>query len=178
MKVTAHQVGADALIRDLRAAAGTIRSGWAKECARLGAGAVERIKAEFRTTASETSTAVRSGQLRRSYDFRVQRTGDGVELTVGAIRPTAAGQVPLHARVHEGYDRQGNRVAQFIIRPRNAAWLTFPIRRGGGLATSNIVGWVRTKAVRLVPRPALEPVGKQLVEQMQAAGLRVVGDAL
>ena len=178
MKVTVQQIGADALIRDLRAAPRAIRSGWGREAAVLGARAVELIKAEYRMTASDTSTAVRSGQLRRSYAFDVQRTGEGVELSVGVIRPTAAGQVPLHARVHEGFDRQGNRVSQFVIRPRNAAWLTFPIRSGGGLAKSTIVRWVRTKQVVLRPRPALEPVGKLLLEQMQAAGLRVVGDAL
>ena len=93
MKVTAQQIGADALIRDLRAAPRAIRSGWGREAAVLGARAVELIKAEYRMTASDTSTAVRSGQLRRSYAFDVQRTGEGVELSVGVIRPTAAGQV-------------------------------------------------------------------------------------
>ena len=178
MKVTAQQIGAEDLLRDLAAAPEKIRRDWAKQSAILGAQAVERIKAEFRTTASDTSTAVRSGQLRRSYAFDVKRTSDGAELTVGAIRPTASGQVPIHARVHEGYDAQGNRVSQFIIRPKNGAWLTFPIRRGAGLAKSNIAGWVRTKQVTLRPRPALEPVGKQLLDKLQAAGLQVVGDAL
>lgn len=41
------------------------------------------------------------------------------------------------------------------IRARNKPYLVFPIREVGGLAKSNIIGWVRTKEVRIPERRPL-----------------------
>jgi hypothetical protein len=178
VKVAVAQVGAGDVIRALQRAVSDVPKQMAEAAFTIGAKAVEEIKREYRSTGSRTSTWVRSGQLRRSYAHTVKRTGSAVTMEVGAIRPTAGGKIPLHAHIHEGIDAQGNRVNRWVIRPTVKPYLVFPIRRGGGLAKSNIIGWVKTRQVVIYPRPALDPVGRKLVDQLQARGLQVVKDAL
>ena len=178
MKIVVEETGSHALIEALRVAPEKIRRGVAREAFKIGARAVELIKRQYRTTASATSTARRSGRLVRSYDHKVARDAGDVTLVVGAIRPTDQGQVPIHARVHEGFDASGNRVEQFIIRAKNAPYLHFPIRSGGGLSVKSIAGWVKVKQVILRPRPALEPISDNLSRTLTEAAASVVADAL
>ncbi|MGE0289034.1 MAG: hypothetical protein AB7I42_23085 [Bradyrhizobium sp.] len=177
MKVTIHENGARELIAALAIAPEKIRRNVAREAFKVGTRAVELMKRAYRTTGGEDSTWVRSGRLRRSYDAQIARDGGDVTLTVGAIKPTDQGQVPLHARVQEGYDARGNRVEQFIIRAKQG-YLTFPIRSGGGLGARSIVGWVRVKQVTLKPRPAIEPVRENLERALTQETANAVADAL
>jgi hypothetical protein len=128
----------------------------------VGAASVSTIRRDFRRGGTTpTRTAVRSGRLFNSYGHEVKPDGASkFRLGIGAIKPSDGGKVPIHARVHEGYDAQGNRVAQFIIRAKSGKLLTFPIFSGGGQARANITGWVSTKQVILKPRPSLDTIAK------------------
>lgn len=170
MKVAVSLNGAGPMIRALDGAEAKIHRGWKQGAYAVGQRAVTLIQREYRTGGTDAKrTAVRSGKLRASYAHEVADTHNGVDLAIGAIKPTEKGAVPLHARVHEGFDARGNRVSRFVIEPKRGKYLTFPIRQGGGLAKTGIVGWVRVKRVILKPRPAIEPVGKDV-----PAALKVV----
>jgi hypothetical protein len=78
-----------------------------------------------------------------------------------------------HARIHEGYDAGGNKVSQFVIRPKRGKFGRFPIRVGGGLSKGNIVGWrtyTRAKPVILRPRPTFPAVEARLVAELPERG--------
>ena len=178
MQIEVRQEGAEPVIRHLREAPTTIRDALAKEAFAIVARAVRYIKDVYRSRGGPDSTWVRSAQLRNSYSQRVDRDGGDVVLNVGAIQPTDNGQVPIQARVQEGFDAAGNRVAQFVITPKKGNYLTFPIRDGGGLAASSIIGWVRVKRVVLRPRPALEPTSPAILQALTDRAGQVVADAL
>lgn len=165
MKLEVSLNGAAPVIRALNGAATKIHAGWKREAYTVGARAVQLMKEKRRNMPRPNNPgnfAVRSGVLIRSYHHNVDDTSGGVTLSVGAIKPSEKGQVPLHARVHEGFDRSGGKVSLWVIRPRQKPYLWFPVRRGGGLAVSNIVAWVRTKRVAYRPTPVVEPVGKDI----------------
>lgn len=156
--------GATEVLRVLGGAKDEIRKGWKAAADQVGVTEVRRIRREFRTVRSATSTGVQSGALRRSYGHAVKERPDGIDLEIGAIAPVS-GRVPLHARVHEGYDAFGNRVSRFVIKPKNKPYLHFPIFGGGGRTTAlkNITGWVRTKGpIILKPRPSLDSVAQRV----------------
>lgn len=169
MQVRVEQVGGAELARDLAKAPETIRATIAKEAFAIGSRAVRYIRQAYRTTASATSTARRTGQLASSYAHDVKREARDVELSVGAIKPSAGGQVPIHARVHEGFDFAGNRVERFIIKPKNKARLAFNIPG---------VGWRSASQVILKPRPALEPTSPAIIKALEDAAGKAAADAL
>lgn len=164
------------------------RGAWLREMGReaeqAGNEAVQFARKTFLTGGTTpTRTAVRSGRRLRSYAHKVTKSGDRILLDYGPIRATG-GLVPIHVRVHEGFDRGGNRVDQFVIRPKRGAYGRFPIRQGGGLAKGNIVGWrtyTREKPVILRPRPTFPAVeqrlGRELPERGSAAFRRLFGEA-
>lgn len=163
----------------LNGASARVRAGFKREAFAVGAIAVERVKRELLSgPTSATQTEVRSGQRRRSYGHRVGTSPQGITLDVGAIKPGPGGKIPIQSRVHEGYDAGGNRVASFTIKAKNAPYLVFPIRRGPGLAKGNIVGWVRTKEVTLIPRPTFELVEKIVTPALQERAAKVLNDAV
>lgn len=147
-------------VATLLGAKGELRKAWRASAKVTGEEAVSTIKLDFRTGGTtSTRTAVRSGKLRAAYDNAVIDQSDGsIDLDIGLIRPSTGSQVLMYGRVHEGFDFAGNPVAEFIIVPREARHLRFPIREGGGLAASNIVGWVTTDKVRLKPRPSFPTI--------------------
>ena len=161
----------------------------------MGETQVRRIRREFRTTKSSTSTQRQTGALSRSYASEVKQTQQGVELSIGAIKPTGLkltytkggkpkytkeGMVPRHARIQEGYDASGNRVSEFIITPKKpGGFLVFPIRQGGGRSVANIVGWVRTKGpIKLKPRPSLDAVARDAPKEIQDRAARIFQQAI
>lgn len=160
-----------------------------KQLEDAGNKAVQWARVTYRRGASATSTAVRSGRLLRSYSHEVRDLGRrGFELDYGPIR-AASGEVVKHARIHEGYDAAGNRVSQFVIRPRNKKALRFPIYKAGragkgvkgGMAKKNIEKWVFATKVVLKPRPTFEGVterlNKELPQRGRVAFAKVFGDA-
>lgn len=155
-----------------------------KQLEDAGNKAVQWARVAYRRGASATSTAVRSGRLLRSYSHEVRDLGRrGFELDYGPIR-AASGEVVKHARIHEGYDAAGNRVSQFVIRPRKGTYGRFPIRSGGGMSKAGIVGWrtyTRERPVILKPRPTFEGVTERLNKELPARGrvafAKVFGDA-
>lgn len=155
------------------------RGAWLREVQReaneAGAQAVQFARKTFLTGGTtETRTAVRSGRRLRSYAHRTALRSDSVILDYGPIRATG-GLVPTHVRVHEGFDAGGNRVQQFVIRPKRGKFGRFPIRRGGGLAKGNIVGWrtyTREKPVILRPRPTFPAVEARLSKELPERGSR------
>lgn len=181
MKVAAQLIGADAEIVRLRRAPEVMRREWASELFAIGKRAVTLMKAARaqmpRPKDPSQTFARRSGNLIRSYDHRVEEARQGIYLTVGAIKPTDAGRVPIQARVHEGFTAAGNKTSLWVIRPRNKAWLVFPIRQGGGLAKSNIVSWVKTKRVTFKPTPVVGPVGEQIPAAIQDRCGKAFADA-
>lgn len=164
------------------------RDAWRRELMRetneAGAQAVQYARETFLTGGTtSTRTAVRSGRRLRSYAHRVSEQGKSILLDYGPIRATG-GEVPIHVRVHEGFDAGGNRVAQFVIGPKNGKVGRFPIRSGGGLAKGNIVGWrtyTRERPVILRPRPTFPAVQarleKELPERGSVAFRRLFGEA-
>lgn len=178
MRVDIQETGSRELAAALKAAPEKLRRGIAQAVYATGSRAVAHIKRRYRTSGGADSTWRRSGRLVNSYAHEVKRVGRDITLDIGAIRPTDQGQVPIHARVHEGIDAQGNRVDEFIIRPVRAPYLHFPIRQHGGLSSGNITGWVRTTEVRLKPRPALEPIRENVARQLLEDAERVVADVV
>lgn len=159
MKLSVTTTGLSQAVIDLTGARAKIHQRWKSSAKVVGEKAVAFIKREYRTGGTTaTKTAVRSGKLRAAYDNRVSETGAGIDLDIGLIRSGADAKVLQYGRIQEGFDYAGNRVAQFTIVPKQAPYLVFPIRQGGGMARSNIVGWVRTKKVVLKPRPSLDAV--------------------
>lgn len=146
-----------------------------REANEAGAQAVQFARSTFLTGGTTpTRTAVRSGRRLRSYGHRVGEHGGGLFLDYGAIRATG-GLVPIHVRVHEGFDAGGNRVSQFVIRPKRKAYGRFPLRRGGGLSKAGIVGWrtyTREKPVILRPRPTFPAVQERLERELPERGTR------
>jgi len=165
--------GAGPQIAALLGATGKIRRGWQRGAYGVGARATTLAKAMARQV-----TAVRSGARVRSYDSAISDDSNGVTLTFGAIRPGRDGQVPLHVRVHEGYNFQGVQVARFVIRAKNAKFLTFPVRAGGGFARGGIVGWASKREVILTPTPVVEPIGRQIPGALEITCGKVFVDAL
>jgi hypothetical protein len=153
------------------------RDAWQHELAReanaAGAAAVQFARENFLTGGTTaTRTAVRSGRRLRSYGHAVAKRSDGVVLDYGPIR-AAGGVVPIHVRVHEGFDQAGNRVDQFVIRPKNKPYGRFPLRVGGGLAKGGIVGWrtyTRERPVILRPRPTFPAVQSRLENELPERG--------
>lgn len=179
MQIHVEQVGATELARDLAKAPAAIRDQIAKDAYAVGQRAVRYIRSIFRSEGGPTSTWRRSGQLAASYDSKVDREATDVTLTVGAIKPTDAGQVPLQARIQEGFDFAGNKVSRFVITPKKpGGWLTFPIRQGGGLAVSNIIRWARVRRVVLIPRPALEPTSPAIIAALEDVAGQAAANAL
>lgn len=147
-----------------------------RELYAIGAESVTKMRNEILTGGTTaTRTAVRSARRVNAYGHTpVRREGTRASMDVGAIMPGPGGRVPLHVRVQEGFDAQGNRVDQFVIKPKKGPFLVFPIRQGGGLAKENIVGWVRTRGpVILRPRPALPTAAKYIQEEVPRRGLAV-----
>ena len=110
-RIVTRLEGADEALAALGGARDKIRAGWAEASEKVGERQVRRIRREFRTTKSSTSTQRQTGALVRSYGSEVKQTQQGVELSIGAIFPSEKGRVPLHARVHEGYNSAGQRVS-------------------------------------------------------------------
>lgn len=160
------------------------RKGFMRELNDAGQKAVQFARITFRRGASATSTAVRSGRLLRSYGHEAKDQGSrGFVLDYGPIR-AQSGEVVKHARVHEGFNASGERVSQFVIRPRKGRFGRFPIRSGGGLSKAGIVGWrtyTREKPVILKPRPTFpavqERLEKEIPERSRAVFRRLFGDA-
>lgn len=163
-------------------------AGWKREMGKqledAGNKAVQFARSTFRRGASATSTAVRSGRLLRSYGHEVRDVGRrGFELDYGPIR-SQGGDVVKHARIHEGYNAAGEKVSQFVIRPRKGRFGRFPVRVGGGLAKGGIVGWrtyTRENPVILRPRPTFPAVEARLTAELpergRAAFRRLFGEA-
>ena len=179
-RIVTRLEGAGEALAALSGAKDKIREGWAEASFKVGATQVRRIRREFRTTRSSTSTGVQTGALRRSYAHEVKRTAQGVELSIGAIKPTQKGRVPLHARVHEGFDASGNRVSKFIIKSKKpGGFLVFPIRAGDGIGVAGITGWVRTKGpIKLRPRPSLDAVARDAPKEIQDRAARIFQQAI
>lgn len=162
--------------------------GWRREIRReiqeAGEQATQFARKTFLTGGTTaTRTAVRSGARLRSYGYRTYNRDGGVILDWGALR-AKNGLVPTHVRVHEGFDASGTRVDRFVIRPKRGNFGRFPIRRGGGLAKGNIIGWrtyTREKPVILRPRPTFPAVearlSKELPERGSRAFRRLFGEA-
>lgn len=173
------------LIRRLQGA----REGWKREIKRelaaSGRDAVRFARETFMTGGTTAwRTAVRSGRRRRAYAHKTYESNGRPALDYGPIR-SAGGEVPLHARVHEGYDAEGRKVDRFVIRPRKGKFGRFPIRSGGGLAKGGIVGWRTYTAARpviLKPRPTFPAVEKHIVRgwpvRASTAMRRLFGEAL
>lgn len=155
------------------------RGAWLREMGReaneAGAQAVQFARKTFLTGGTtETRTAVRSGRRLRSYAHAVSQRSNAVLLDYGPIRANG-GRVPTHVRVHEGFDASGTRVDQFVIRPKRGNFGRFPLRRGGGLAKGNIIGWrtyTREKPVILRPRPTFPAVEARLSKELPERGSR------
>jgi hypothetical protein len=159
MRFQVTTTGLGQAVIDLTGARAAITTRWKQSAKVVGEWAVAFIKRDFRTGGTtKTRTAVRTGNLRAAYDNRVTATGAGVDLDIGLIRSGADAKVLFYGRVQEGFDAAGARVAQFVIVPKNAPYLVFPIRMGGGMARKNIVGWASVKKVVLKPRPSLDAV--------------------
>jgi hypothetical protein len=140
-----------------------------KELFRIGEKGVSIAKTFRRGGTTATKTAVRTGRLLGAYGQRIKREGATFTQDIGAIRPSDSGQVPLHARMQEGIDAQGNTFEMMIIRAKRAPFLVFPIRAGGGMAKKNIRGWVKTKQVIFRPRPSLPTVKEQVTPLIEKA---------
>lgn len=174
MRVNVSLNGAGPVIQALEGGAQKIRFGWQQAAFQVGARAVALMQAERRAI-----TAVRSGAAVRSYGFEVATDGQGVTLAAGAIKPGPDGQVDVHVRVQEGFNAKGQQVDHFDIAPIPPnQYLHFPIRSGGGLGASSIVGWVRTKHVTLYPTPVVIPIGKQIPGALRLACGQVFGSVL
>lgn len=159
MRIKAITSGLGQAVIDLTGTRTKITARWKRSAKVVGEQAVAFIKREYRTGGTtDTKTAVRTGHLRAAYDNRVRDTGAGVDLDIGLIRPGTKAEVLRYGRVQEGFDYAGNRVALFTIVPINAPYLVFPIRKGGGLAKANIIGWASKEEVKLKPRPSLDAV--------------------
>jgi len=140
---------------------------------KVGAEAVQYAKVTFRRGGTtKTATAVRSGRLVNSYGYQVHDRGPrGFELDYGPIK-ASRGEVVTHARVHEGYNAAGNKVEQFVIRPKAGKVGRFPLRRGGGLSKGSIVGWrtyTHANPVILKPRPTFPAVTRVLLREIPSA---------
>lgn len=167
------------IVKKLTAAPSKYGVALKREMVRVGSDAVRTIKTKYRSGGTtKTATAVRNGHLWASYHSEAKYTPGIGTLDVGIMKAPNA-EVLLYGRVQEGFDRAGNRVSQFVIVPRRAPYLRFPVRnQKGGLAKNNIEGWVRTKRVILRPRPALIHVKKPILVQLRAAPVKAAKNAL
>lgn len=102
---------------------------------RFRGGAAPSNKEDWLYNPNRTRTRVRTGALWRSYAHLVTDSPEDVTLAVGAIQPVG-GEIPLHARIHEGYDSSGNQVAQFVIKPIRGKYLRIPY--GEGLTAAGV----------------------------------------
>ena len=164
MKLTAQLDRAGSIIaRRLQNGSGAFPLNLERQLTAVGSEGTQHARSTFLTGGTtSTRTAVRSGTRLRSYTHRIKQRRGGAVMDWGPIR-ASGGKVPIHLRVHEGFDAAGNRVSQFIIKPKQGAFGRFPIRKGGGLSAGGIVGWrtyTRSNPVVLRPRPtfdAMEP---------------------
>jgi hypothetical protein len=92
-------------------------------------------KADWLYNPNRTRTRVRTGALWRSYAHLVTESPDNVTLAVGAIQPVG-GEIPMHARIHEGYNASGQQVGQFVIKPIRGKYLRIPY--GEGLTAAGV----------------------------------------
>lgn len=179
MKLSVPTTGLSQAVIDLTGARAKIHQRWKSSAKVVGEKAVAFIKREYRTGGTtDTKTAVRSGKLRAAYDNRVSEAGAGIDLSIGLIKPGSDAKVLQYGRVQEGFDYAGNRVALFTIVPINAPYLVFPIRKGGGLAKANIIGWASKEEVKLKPRPSLDAVAATYPEILEEQMLRDITQQL
>jgi len=167
----------------------TLRRDNERTAERVGMRAVGVIKRRYRgareTTA--TATAVRTGALRDQYDHRTRAKGDTVELDLGIIRPGADAKVLEYARIHEkdGETVIRPRRSKFLAIPLPAVKTavrgvarglprdfseTFVRRNDKGRlviyqnrADQVVPLFALVRSVRVKGRPALVPVGQEVV---------------
>jgi hypothetical protein len=88
----------------------------------------------------------------------------------------------IKRRLHFGHTTIGantpNPYFLFTSVSHTVRLLTFPIRKGPGLAKGNIVGWVSKEEISLKPRPVVESVGQQIPDALRAVCGKVFVDAL
>lgn len=168
-----------AVVKRLTGAQAKYGTALKRELVRIGSDATRVIKTKYRrggTTA--TATAIRSGELWASYHSEAKYSPGTGTLDVGIMKAKTA-KILLYGRVQEGFNAAGQRVSQFVIVPRRAPYLHFPVRnQKGGLAKNNVEGWVRTKRVILEPRPALVHVKKPIILRLRKAPLTAARNAL
>lgn len=174
MKLNVHfSPNVGSIIKKLSGAPAKYRLLLERELVRIGSDARRTIIQKYRTGGTTlTATALRSGKLRAAYGYEAKvKPGVGT-LDVGVTKAANA-KVLLYARVQEGFNAAGERVSQFVIRPRRAKFLRFKVyNQRGGLAEKNVEGIVFTKKVILRPRPALVHVKRPILMALRKAPLK------
>lgn len=181
----------EAAARLSKAGAG-VQEKWRASLHRTGTEAKNYIIERYRTGGTTSDrTAVRSGKLRRAYRFAVTRKSGVMELSVGLLRAKTDSDVLQYGRMQEGFNASGQRVSQFIIRPKKPGGvLIFPKKyarnppprkvrsKVTGKKVWNREDYVFAKQVTLKPRPAFpgtqkkfEPILRKRLEEGFAAAV-------